>query len=146
MKYNAKDITFLVGAGISKLASSNIPLGFELTKYILEQSCGLEESQCIFKTWENFSNTIQSYNKKLKFSILRLETILGCINGLDNITHQRIILYALKSFKNVPFNHNHLILSHFLKTVLILKRLNFHFSIQPKNPLMTDRRKSLLKV
>lgn len=130
MKYNAKDITFLVGAGISKLAPSNIPLGFELTKYILEQSCGLEESQCIFKTWENFSNTIQSYNKKLKFPIPRLETILGCINELDNIMHRRTILYGLKSFKNVPFNHNHLILSHFFKNGSNILTTNFDLGIQ----------------
>ena len=130
MNYNAKDIVFLVGAGISRTAPSNIPLGFELTKYILEQSCGVEESNCIFKTWEDFSNTIQSYDKKLKFPIPRLETILGCINELDNILQRRTILYGLKSFANVPFNHNHHILSHFFKNGSNILTTNFDLGIQ----------------
>lgn len=130
MIYKAKEILFLVGAGISKLVPSNIPLGYELTKFILEKSCGIEESECIFNTWEKFSNVINAYDKKLKFPIPRLETVLGCINELDTITNRKSILYGLKSLTNVPFNRNHLILSHFLREGSNILTTNFDLGIQ----------------
>lgn len=130
MFYNAKDILFLVGAGVSKPSPSNIPLGYELTKYILDKSCGVKESNCIFDTWKNFSNVINNYDKKLKFPIPRLETVLGCINELDILTERRSILYGLKSLVNVPYNRNHLILSHFLRKGSNILTTNFDLGIQ----------------
>ena len=53
-----KDIVFIVGAGISKGYPSNIPLGKELTEYILQKSCGKSESDCIFNLWGDFSKEI----------------------------------------------------------------------------------------
>lgn len=130
MIYEAKDILFLVGAGISKSEPSNIPLGSELTRFVLEKSCGIDECTCIFDTWNKFSGVIKEYNEKLKFPIPRLETVLGCINELDTLNNRRSILYGLKSLSNVPFNHNHLILSHFLKKGSNILTTNFDLGIQ----------------
>lgn len=130
MKYKADEILFLVGAGISKMAPSNIPLGYELTKYILEQSCGEKETDCIFKLWDEFSNTISEYNSNYKFPIPRLETILGCIDEIDTIKERKSILFGLKSFSKAPFNLNHKILAELLAEGSNILTTNFDLCIE----------------
>ena len=48
--------------------------------------------------------------------------------------------------KPIIQKQNKMLLPNHLMTVLILRRLSFHFSTQHKNLLMTNRQKSLLKV
>ena len=125
-----KDIVFIVGAGISKGYPSNIPLGKELTEYILQKSCGKSESDCIFNLWGDFSKEISKYDENLNFSIPRLETILGCIQEIDQLTHRRSILYGLKSFGKIPFNENHRILADFLSQGSNIVTTNFDLGIE----------------
>ena len=84
-----------------------------------------------------------------------LSTILN--NALDNAVEaaekssNNSISFTQKTIENSQkandnSNTEKMLLLNHLMTVLILKRLNFHFSIQLKKPLMTNLRKSLLKV
>lgn len=126
----AKDILFVVGAGISKSAPSNIPLGNELTEYVLNESCGNIVATKILSVWSNIAQEIVKYDKNLKFSLPRLETILGCISEIDSIMARTSILNGLKSWANVPPNINHFILADFLKAGSNIFTTNFDLGIQ----------------
>lgn len=126
----AQDILFIVGAGISKKSPSNIPLGSELTRYILDISCGYNISKIFWDTWDKFSQTIKNYDEKLEFPIPRLETILGCINELDHILDRNHILSGIKHWSQTPPNSNHHILSDFVNHGSNIITTNFDLGIE----------------
>ena len=127
---SAKDILFFVGAGISKNLPSNIPLGDELIKFILDIVCGKDESKVFINTWEEFSDEIKKYDSSLSFPIPRLETILGCIDELDTILSRKSILSGIADWANVPPNNNHYILSKFLNEGSNIITTNFDLGIE----------------
>ena len=127
---SAKDILFVVGAGVSKNSPSNIPLGYELTKYILDLACGEDESKVFINTWKEFSDEVNKYDSNLSFPIPRLETILGCIDELDNMLSRKPILSGIADWAKVPPNDNHYILSKFLNEGSNIITTNFDLGIE----------------
>ena len=130
MRVKPKDILFFVGAGVSKVSPSRVPLGYDLTKFIMQEACGINETECIFNLWKDFSNAITQYDDDLKFSIIRLETVLGCIQEIDQLNKRKSILYGLKSFSNIPYNMNHRILAAFLSQGSNIITTNFDLGIE----------------
>lgn len=129
-RLSVKDILFVVGAGISKPYPSNIPLGNELTKYILDISCGEKISDKILEIWNGFSKEIKQFDNNLDFPLPRLETILGCISEIDLIMGRQSILTGLHSWKNIPYNNNHSFLADFVKRGASIFTTNFDLGIE----------------
>ncbi len=129
-RYKASDLLFVIGAGASRNHPSNIPLGEELTKFILEKACGESESSVFINTWHLFSTTIREYDENLVFTIPRLETILGCIDEMDNMLERNSILQGITAWANTPPNNNHDCLASFVKNGANIITTNFDLGIE----------------
>lgn len=128
--HSANDILFWVGAGISKDSPTNIPLGDEFTKYILNHSCGEVQSSEILRVWSEISHKIKQYDDNMDFSVPRLETILGCLYEIDTIMKRKSIVEGIKSWERVPPNYNHCVLAEFLHHGANIVTTNFDLAME----------------
>lgn len=106
-----KDILFLVGSAISYDKPSPLPLGNELTEFVLKRVCGDYKIKKILEMWKVASCQIRNYNSALAFSFPRLETICGCIHGMDKAMKREYFLKGFSSYAKIPYDYNHYILS-----------------------------------
>ena len=127
---NAKDVLFFVGSGISSDNPSSLPMGRELTEFIVNLSCGETAAKAIMNTWKLASKEIHKYNPNFSFPLPRLEIICGCIYETDTIMNRNSILNGFSSFANIPYNYNHYILSKFLHQGATVLTTNFDLGIE----------------
>lgn len=130
MNTKLKGTIFFVGSGISHDAPSGLPLGNELTRAIIDWSCGQDIEEAIINTWQAASEQISLFNPNLQFQMPRLETICGCIYEMDKIMNRKSILNGFLSFSKIPYNCNHYILSEFLRNGADILTTNFDLGIE----------------
>ena len=127
---NLNDYLFLVGSGISSSVPTELPLGNELTRFILEASCGKDTAELVLDTWSKSESIIRSFNSNLIFPCPRLETICGCIYELDTILNRKTILKGFQSYSDVEPNENHIILASLMKSGANIITTNFDLGIE----------------
>lgn len=93
--FNPNKIVFWVGAGIDADAPTCLPIGNQLTEYVLELSCGIEGANKIKEYWKDLSELIQRlFNDEISISsIPRLETIFEAIKDFEG--HLKIVYQLL---------------------------------------------------
>lgn len=122
-----------VGAGISSSEPSSLPLGWQLTKFALENNCGSEIQTKIFNIWDNANKLLATSSNKMPINqIPRLESILGEISdvqeNLRNSTYN--FMDGFKAFTKTPYNQNHYYLAKLLLKGVTIVTTNFDLCIQ----------------
>lgn len=133
-KHDIAKCVFWVGAGISYAAPTNLPLGWDLTKFALTETCGENAQQKIFSIWDQankIAKTSSPFCNPLG-SIPRLETILGEIDDVKNMLKSSgfDFLKGFSVFADAPFNMNHLLLANLMSKGATIITTNFDTAIE----------------
>lgn len=131
--FNPNKIVFWVGAGIDADAPTCLPIGNQLTEYVLELSCGIEGANKIKEYWKDLSELIQRlFNDEISISsIPRLETIFEAIKDFEGHLKNRVsIIDGLKSFIYAPPNQIHFILAYLLHQGANIVTTNYDSAIK----------------
>jgi hypothetical protein len=97
---NPEEVCFWTGAGISKEAPTNLPLGIELTHSTIEHFCFPETWETILNRFSN-AKMVDSEGNRKKYP--RLEIILNSVVSVNGIES----LKTLSSYGNAVPNHYH---------------------------------------
>ncbi|HLM65874.1 MAG TPA: hypothetical protein VK358_00035, partial [Longimicrobium sp.] len=98
------------GAGISLDAPTRLPLGFGLTEFALEETCGTATSTRLFDLWESANEICSEGDRRDPFSWRpRLESVLGGLSDLerDAVEPSLAFMPAFTSFADAPPNAVH---------------------------------------
>ena len=111
-------MVFWIGAGIDSGGLTSLPLGNELTDYILQLTCGEKEKK-IIEVWEQNAGLLKAIvGDKAEISNRpRLETIIEAVREFENHQLDKCsVLKGLCSFsaKELAYNDEHIMLAHYL--------------------------------
>ncbi len=137
-----------VGAGVSFLSPSNLPLGDALTDFSLRQAFGEEVFLELEKIWPKAKNYLET-NAKLKniSKKPRLESILNIVNEVEEKSRdlEFSFMNGFKGFKDAPFNRNHLCLASFLAQGATIITCNFDLCIENAYAVLQFGKDNLIK-
>ena len=125
----AKDIVMLVGCGISALYPTDLPLGKELTDYILTKSLGEDSFEFLIEKWNKLNNIIKN-ETNVNIPLMRLELILNCVNQVDEEFKIKNVLQGFYSFTKIKPNKNHFYLSNLFKEGAEIITANFDCAVE----------------
>lgn len=126
------DVLLWVGAGVSIDAPSSLPSGMELTEFVLDHTCGSIFKKKVLEKWESISyniNRLQSFSYQYT---PRLETILEQVSFIEenDASSSYRFLEGFSSFKDAPYNHNHILLARFILRGGSVVTTNFDLCIE----------------
>lgn len=126
--YNSyiRKLTIWVGAGISMMSPSMLPLGNELTEFVFDQMIFGKDR--FLEIW----NQINNYEKNcINITKLpRLEVLLSSVAYIERFFHSGEFLSGFESFNKVPVNINHLLLAAFVHNGATIMTANFDFGVE----------------
>lgn len=132
--YKIENCVFWVGAGISRPNPTALPLGWDLTKFALKETCGESVQNKVFEIWGNANQLAQTSmdNPTPLGTIPRLESILGEIDDVQKklIGHKFNFLNGFSAFPEAPYNQNHFHLANLLHRGATIVTTNFDLCIQ----------------
>lgn len=126
---SANDIALLIGCGISVSYPTRLPLGKELTDYILIKSLGNKTFDFLIDKWNKINQIIRN-ESGVNVPLMRLELILNCVNHVDEEFGSERVLQGFYSFVKVNPNRNHFYLSKLLKDGAEIITANFDCAIE----------------
>lgn len=90
-----QDIVFWIGAGVDCGGITGLPLGMELTKFVLQKSCGEKNAKRILDIWKNRRDNLERIfgEKNAMAEIPRLETIIEAIRIYEKNQIKKIFIY-----------------------------------------------------
>lgn len=106
-----QDIVFWIGAGVDCGGITGLPLGMELTKFVLQKSCGEKNAKRILDIWKNRRDNLERIfgEKNAMAEIPRLETIIEAIRIYEkNQIKKFSFINGLKSFSSNIHGYNYL--------------------------------------
>ncbi len=105
-----ENIVFWIGAGIDCDGCTGLPLGGELTQFILREACGEEGAKNIMKTWKSRKENMGKFLRggSIIEDLPRLETIIEAVRHYESEQLKHIsLIEGLRSF-SVRFHHYNL--------------------------------------
>lgn len=132
-KTDIKNLTIWVGAGISIEAPSRLPSGNELTEFAFSNM--IIEKDKFFEIWDQI-NIFEQRNCNINITKFpRLELLLSSIayierNFLEKGSFKGSFLNGLRSFDEVPFNANHILLATLAHAGARIMTANFDLGIE----------------
>lgn len=129
-QFNINETVIWVGAGISSNLPSGLPLGGELTEYVLKKCLyGYEK---LLDIWSEINNTlILDFDFSTNY-LPRLESILASVYTTEKnlLTKHNRFFQGFKLFNDISYNLNHLCLALLAKKGVIILTTNFDLCIQ----------------
>jgi len=131
-RYDVSRWILWAGAGISVPPPASMPLGGDLTRFVLETACGAEASRRLLAVWEKAQALCNEHFPAVPFPPFpRLESILNAIAKAENVAGDDLSLIAgLGSMCDVPPNANHLLLAAMVMRGASVVTTNFDMAIQ----------------
>lgn len=121
------------GAGISFEAPTQLPLGFGLTEFALDATCGKEISARLFNLWERANAICSDAQRRDPFSWRpRLESVLGGLGELERDAPDPSLAFlpAFASFANAPPNAVHVSIGAAVLQGVTVFTANFDLCLQ----------------
>lgn len=122
-----------VGAGISYLSPTNLPLGIPLTRFVLNKNCNPQVSSNLETIWNRSNYICGDKSNPQPFGISpRLETLLGVIDNSESYSTgiDYRFMSGFTAFDNAPINLNHQCLAQLLSDGATIITTNFDTCIQ----------------
>lgn len=131
--FDIKNLTIWVGAGISIKEPSRLPSGNELTEFAF--STMIIGKEKFFEIWEQINSFEKIYCNVNVTKFPRLELLLSSIAYIEKFFMEKEplkgnFLNGLKSFDEVPFNDNHILLAAMAHAGARIMTANFDLGIE----------------
>jgi hypothetical protein len=130
------------GAGISLDAPTRLPLGFGLTEFALDETCGAAISARLFEVWKRANSICSEPDRPEPFSWRpRLETVLGGLGELERDAADTSLAFlpAFSSFAGAPPNAVHFAIAALVLRGAAVFTPNFDFCLQQAVCSLTGR-------
>lgn len=137
-----------IGAGISYSEPTKLPLGWDLTRFALQETCGDKVQAKIFSLWEQANKIAATSVSETPFgTIPRLESILENIEDvrLKSKNCRFDFMRGFKSFGQAPYNENHLHIANLLLSGATIITTNFDMCINKAYSALVPYDELLLK-
>jgi hypothetical protein len=130
------------GAGISRDPPAALPLGFPLTDFALEETCGTKVREKLLAVWKQANEICSEPDWAEPFSWRpRLESVLGGLAELERDAVEPALAFmpGFTSFAEAPPNANHVALASLVLRGAALFTSNFDLCIQEAVRRLTGR-------